>query len=102
MTNRAKEVMKKIAELNEMGKLTLSDPAIKNVAHELGFNTVDATENTEDHMVFDHGGKQLILDRTGGKVTFTFDGKVIHSAPESAFDLKNPKDWEPILAAVKA
>lgn len=99
--SKASDLIKSIEGLQEMQKLSLVDASIRNVARELEFNPVDTTKNSADHMVFQYGDKELIVDRKGTNLTFTYDGKVIHTSPESAFDLKNFKSWEPISKIVK-
>ena len=99
--SKASELIKDIEGLQEMQKLSLVDGAVRNVARELEFNPIDTTKNSADHMVFRYGDKELIIDRKGTSLTFTYDGKVIHTAPEATFDLTDFKAWDPICKIVK-
>lgn len=99
--SKASELIKEIEDVQEMQKLSLVDASVRNVARELGYNPIDTVKNSADHMVFQYGDKELIIDRAGVNLTFTYDGKVIHTAPESTFELTNFKSWEPINKIVK-
>ena len=99
--SKAADLIKDIEGLQEMKKLSLVDASVRNVARELEFNPVDTVKNSADHMVFQYGDRELVIDRAGANLTFTYDGKVIHTSPESAFDLVDFKAWEPISKIVK-
>jgi len=99
--SQAADLIKSIESVQEMQKLSLVDAAVRNIARELEFNPIDTVKNSADHMVFQYGDKELMIDRAGANLTFTYDGKVIHTAPEATFDLKNFKSWEPINKIVK-
>jgi len=99
--SKASKLIKEIEGLQEMQKLSLVDAAVRNCARELEFNPIDTTENNANHMVFQYGDKPLVIDRVGANLTFTYSGKVIHTAPEATFDLKDYKAWTPILDVVK-
>ena len=99
--SKASELIKEIESVQEMKTPSLVDAQVRNVARELGYNPVDTAKNSADHMVFQYGKTELIVDRKGTNLTFTYDGKVIHTAPEATFDLVNFKAWEPINKIVQ-
>jgi len=99
--SKASKLIKEIESVQEMQKLSLVDASVRNVARELGYNPIDTTKNSADHMVFQYGNKELIVDRAGANLTFTFGGKVVHTAPESMFNLTDFHAWEPVNKIVK-
>jgi len=95
--SRAKSLISKLEEMH----YSTMDPNVRNIARGMEMNPVDSPESVRNNMIFDYGGRKVVVNTETDNVVVSVDGTNLLTTPKVDFDLLKTENWNKIRDLLK-